>query len=100
MARKVKPMWTLVQHSAYGWDRKEGFRHMVETRSVLDRVQQREIERLGGLLFESYTDADEAEYRENYPEGADLLAGKVRGTFAEYNLDGLKLYIPAKDDTA
>ncbi|MFI6512899.1 hypothetical protein ACIBCT_35320 [Streptosporangium sp. NPDC050855] len=97
--RKATTKYTLVQHS--GSTSHAEFRHAVEVLSVSTLTEQDKIEKVGGLLFESWEEADNREYEENYPPGVTGLYPRVPGTFrTDLKIDGFNLYIPAaKNDT-
>jgi hypothetical protein len=90
--------WTLVQHSAFGYQEKPGWDKAVETRQISTEAELGMAVNEGGMIFDSYNDADEAEYKENYPNGAGetLTYPEVKGTFSNREIDGLKIYIPAQ----
>jgi len=99
MAKLKVERWTLVQHSGFGYAEKPGWEHAVETRRITTERELLDVTNEGGMIFESYNDADTAEYKENYPEGAGdrLTYPEVKGTFSDKLLDGLKIYVPAKE---
>jgi hypothetical protein len=99
MAKLKQEKWTLVQHSGFGYAEKPGWEKAVETRQITTEVELKRVESVGGYVFDSYSDADDQEYKSNYPDGAGdtLTYPAVRGTFSHKELDGLKIYIPATE---
>jgi hypothetical protein len=92
---KALTKYTLVQHSAWTVKRDPCFESAVELASLEYQRQIDAVNRAGGLLFDSYKEASDAEYRENYPDADEqgLIPG-VRGTFATYALQGRRVYVP------
>jgi hypothetical protein len=89
--------WTLVQHSAFGYQEKPGWEKAVETRRITTTEELARVQSVGGYVFESYDAADTQEYKSNYPKGAGetLTYPEVLGTFSHKKLDDLAIYIPA-----
>jgi hypothetical protein len=90
--------WTLVQHSAFGYQKKPGWDKGVEMCQIMFERELLDVTNEGGMIFESYEDADDAEMKENYPEGTgkSIMYPCVNGTFSDKMIDGLRIYIPAK----
>lgn len=98
--------WTLVQHSGAGYAGKPAFAQAVETRHIGNKDDgnpmtakqfEKEIKRItdaGGLLFDSYGEASDAEDKINGIYGGDFLNAK--GTFSHEMVDGLYIYQPPK----
>jgi len=92
---KTKPTkWTLVQHSGYGYAAKPAFKLGVETRQVEGAKEIERVRRAGGMLFDSYGEAEDQADIENYPKGYEGLEPRVLGTFADAEVDQLRVYIP------
>jgi hypothetical protein len=89
--------WTLVQHSAFGYQEKPGWDKAVETRRITTTAELERVKSVGGYIFTSYGEADTQEYKSNYPKGAGdtLTYPEVLGTFSHKEIDGLKIYMPA-----
>lgn len=94
MAKLKTDKYTLVQHSGAGYAGKPGFEHAVEERHLTTDAQVAQIQKLGGLLFDSYMDASDRAEAENYPDVSTSLLPRARGTFSKYMVDGLRVYIP------
>jgi len=92
----TEPKWTLVQHSAYGYQAKPGWDHAVETRQIGTEVELERVKSVDGYVFDSYAEADDQEMKSNYPDGAGdtLTYPYCKGTFSHKEIDGLKIYIP------
>lgn len=115
-------LWTVVQHSGYGYADKPGFEFGLETRTVSTAAEKRLVAKAGGLLFKSGLDAENFAEGEMYPEGHGDDAGAkwaeitrsnpkgltmlgglyphALGTFSVTKIDGLAVYVPAPDTAA
>ena len=87
--------YTLVRHSGFGYGGKLAFARAVEMRS-LNEAEVREVKAAGGLLFDSYDSANDAEHAENYPPGVTGLIPRCTGTFSKKTIDDLAIYIPGR----
>ena len=85
--------YTLVQHSGFVVGGKLSFENAVELRSLYS-FEARQVEEAGGLLFETYSEASEAELRENYPPEVPGLIPRVSGGFSNKKVQGQAIYIP------
>ncbi|MFJ5071651.1 hypothetical protein ACIQC7_35070 [Kitasatospora sp. NPDC088556] len=97
MPRQPKTQYTLVQHSAAG-NNPEEFGRAVELRSITPGQAQM-IRTAGGLVFDSYTEADAEEDAVNYPPGVEGLIPQADGSFSKAKkllLDGSPIYLPVK----
>lgn len=98
-SRRVSTKWTLVQHSA-GANGDPSFVRAVENISVSTKKEIDTIKRIGGVLFDTYTESSDAEYKENYPDEKNMgITPRCRGHFASTKIDGLRIYIPSKEKT-
>lgn len=89
-------LYTLVQHSGVTTDHAE-FARAVELRSITTQ-QIDKVKAAGGLVFEDYSAASEAEESENYPPEVKGLIPQVRGGFSiETKIGGSPVYVPAAD---
>lgn len=95
--REKYERWTVVQHSGYGYGLNPQFRAGLEVRQVSTRTIARAIEKLGGVLFDSWSAADDFAEMEMYStvEGNGLIPA-APGKFASLKVDELAVYIPAK----
>lgn len=87
-------LYTLVQHSGYGYDEKPGFKQAVEERTIENKRTYNAIKRRGGLLLVGYSDAYGKAEEENYPSNIKGIYPRAKGSFSDYKVDGLRLYIP------
>ena len=87
--------FTLVQHSA-ALRGDPCFTAAVELAHLHNQTEVDRVKKAGGVVYNSYKDATDAEYYENYPPEVGGLIARVRGTFSKYKLDGSKIYVPAK----
>ena len=92
-------LWTIGQHSGYGYAGKDGFRHAVEVRAVRNLGEKERVEKAGGLLFDSYSEADAFTWTANYPEGTQGIYPAAKGTFSDKEIDELKIYLPVRTAT-
>lgn len=88
-------VYTIVQHSAYGYGHDRQFAKGLETRKV-DKNQVALILRNGGLVFPSYQAAEKYAEQEMYPPGTEGLIPCAPGTFFDFYVDDLPVYIPKK----
>lgn len=91
-------LYTLVQHSAYGYAQDPQFEKAVEERYIRNNQKLKAIKKRGGFILVGYFDAYGKAEEENYPPEVKGLIPCARGTFDAYLVDGLKLYIPGKTD--
>ena len=87
-------MYTLVQHSGYGYAGNPQFRQGLETRELRRKGDQERVRKLGGVLFANYAEAEEAAHALMYPDDGFYLTPRFKGTFATAVVDGLKIAIP------
>lgn len=88
--KAARTRWTVVQHSGFGYGNKPGFEKALETRQLDTEADQQLVLKVGGKLFDSYTEATEYE-ENNVGEG---MLPQAPGTFSEEKVDGLRIYIP------
>lgn len=94
-------MYTLVQHSGYGFAGKPDFARAVEEAYVDDLKAQDKIRKAGGLLFLSYGEASKYAHELNYPPEVPGLVPRVQGTFhPRLKVGGLLVYLPSERDRA
>jgi len=96
MTKISETLYTLVQHSGFGYAGKPGFKQAVEMRMLTRKGQIEKVRKAGGMLFDSYAAASDAADTENYPEEVQGLYPRARGTFARFVVDGLHVYIPSR----
>lgn len=84
--------YTVVQHSAWSANRDPQFKHALESARIT-AAQATQVRRQGGLVFGSYTDAEDYADAEQYQNVEGLIA-RAPGTFASYRIDGRAVYVP------
>lgn len=90
------PLYTVVQHSAWTAKQDPQFERGLEVASINDR-QAEKVRALGGLVFDSWVEADDWADAEMYPEGYTLLTPIAPGTFTKHNIakiEGRPIYVP------
>lgn len=99
MPSSAKPQefgYTLVQHSGFGYAEKPGFEKGLEIRT-LNRLSERNlVQRVGGVIYENYHDARDAEEELMYPEGYGGIYPSFQGAFSDKMIDGLRIAIIQK----
>ena len=85
-------MYTLVQHSGWAAAGKENFKNAVELASIA-HIDPEDIKKVGGFVFDTYTEASEREFEENFPPEVMGIVPRVRGTFSDLKMSGQKIYI-------
>lgn len=93
MARVVVNFHTVVRHSAYGYKGDAVFKQGLESRHVGKAHDRDTIKRVGGLLFHTYSEAEDYAFHEMYDTHDELIPG-APGTFAKQDVDGLQIYVP------
>jgi len=95
-------LWTLVQHSGFGYAEDPLFMHGLESRNVTTKAQVDRIRQQGGYLFKDYVTAERmAEaLTNNEDEDADWMIPSAKGEFSSHKIDGLAIYIATVDDKA
>lgn len=91
--------WTLVQHSGYGYAEKPGFQQAVETRNLATRAEANLVNRVGGVIYADYNEAEDAAMELNYPHdfnGPADIYPQFQGTFSEKRIDGLRIAVPLR----
>ena len=88
-------LYTLVQHSGFGFAGKPQFQEAVEEACLTSRREVERVRRAGGLLFHTYLRACNRVEAENYPSWIKGLIPHVAGEFAKAKVGGLRIYQPA-----
>lgn len=86
--------YTVVQHSGFGYGGKTGFKQGLEVRAVTRQAEVRKVEKAGGILFDSYAEADK--FCDEATEGPGIYP-QAKGNFAREAIDGLRIYIPVRE---
>lgn len=85
---------TVVQHSAWGYKKDGRFAAGLESREIQTLDQLLNVRRAGGLVFQSYGEAEEYARREAYPPEVKGLIPRAPGKFSARCIDGLAIYLP------
>jgi len=88
-------MYTVVQHSAMGYKGDTQFARGVESQSVTEREAVR-VREAGGVVFPTYSAAEDFAESEMYPPGYMGLIPMASGAFARLKVDGLRVYVPVE----
>lgn len=88
--------YTLVQHSGFGYGEKPGFEQALEIRALSGPRERQLVEKVGGVVVDTWAEADELEVRLSYPAGAGLYP-QFGGTFSGKKIDGLRIAIPKRE---
>ena len=88
--------YTVVQHSAYGYKKDGRFSRGLEPTMLHDAEDKKLVERVGGLVFPTYGEADDFCMKAMYPVGAQGLIPQAKGTFSESKVNGLAVYVPVR----
>ena len=99
--------YTVVQHSGFGYGSDPQFQHGLESRSVLTKAERERVTKAGGLLFDTYTEAEDFAADAMYGTFKDDpgntrtfdLTPRAKGTFSDKKVDGLRIYIPVREVT-
>lgn len=94
----AKPMWTVVQHSAYGYKHDYQFQHGLESQQLERESELALVRKEGGQLFEDYMEAEDYCMDEMYPKEQEALTPRAPGTFSRKCLDGLAIYRPRREE--
>jgi len=86
--------YTLVQHTAFSVGGNPQFKAAVEERSLSTQKQVRAVERAGGLVFKTYSEAHDAAFNHNYPPGVEGLIPQAKGKFVSRAAVGEAIFIP------
>lgn len=93
----MKHYSTLVQHSAWIFASKPGFRQAVEPAMITEKQATRVLE-AGGVVIEPSRVYD-AEHAVNYPPEVKGIYPAARGTFHKrLEVDGAPVYLPASTE--
>ena len=90
-----RQLYTIVQHSGFFFGGKEEFKQGLEIKPVSNPQQVKKIVSIGGRIFDNYRDADSYEEHESYPKNYEGLVPAAPGTFSDFKLDVMPVYIPS-----
>lgn len=92
--------YTIVQHSAWGYRGDPGFKQGLETREITSRSEKNIVERVGGMVFEDYSKAEDTALELSYPPANTGLYPTFQGSFSNKKIDGLAIAIPLRQVVA
>jgi hypothetical protein len=99
MAKFKEELWTVVQHSGYGYAEDPQFRKGLETRQITTLTEKKSVIKAGGLLFGNYADAEQYCMEEMYPDDYGGIIPVAPGIFSAIAIDQLLVYIPKDKET-
>lgn len=88
--------YTVVQHSGFGYNDDPQFEKGLEPRKIPNKKSHDAIVKAGGLVLPGYGEADDFCDTAAYPKGTEGLIPNAQGTFADLQVDGLKVYVPVR----
>jgi hypothetical protein len=94
----VTDKWTVVQHSGFGYKGNPQFEHAVEVRQIHVIGELHRVERAGGMILDSYMEAEAFAERANYRPSNKGIIPDARGTFSNLKIDDLCIYIPVRGE--
>jgi hypothetical protein len=94
----IQDKWTVVQHSGFGYKGNPQFERAVEVRQIHNQGELRLVERVGGMILDSYMEAEAFAERANYTPSNNSIIPNARGTFSKLMLDDLRIYIPVRGE--
>ena len=91
-------LYTIVQHSGFGYANDPQFEQAVEERNISTKRQFNSVKKQGGIMIGTYRAAYDLCEKINYPPKVKGIIPRAQGTFAKAKIDGLAIYIPGKDN--
>jgi hypothetical protein len=89
---KLKELkYTLVEHS--GWST-PGFERAVEEAAITTTAELARVQKAGGVVYDSYTAAADAEDATNYPPGTEGIYPRAVGRFVNVLIGERRLFVP------
>jgi len=87
-------LFTLVQHSGFGFAGNPQFQHAVEEACLSSTREVERVRRAGGVILGDYFEASQRAELENYPPWVKGFIPHAAGTFAKVKIGGLRVYLP------
>jgi hypothetical protein len=87
--------YTVVQHSGYGFNEDPQFRQGLESAHLDTAEQAQKVRDIGGMVFTTYSQAEDYAMKEQYPGEGFYLTPRAPGHFASMEVGGLRVYLPA-----
>lgn len=88
--------YTLVRHTGWTIGFNPQFQQAVELTGVGSDIMEKQIQKAGGYLADTYQEASCAEFAVNYPPSVKGLIPHARGTFTPINRT--EVYVLTSDD--
>ena len=88
-------LYTIVQHSGFCYGKNEIFKQGLEQKAISNPQQIKKVLSIGGRIFDNYKDANSYEENESYPGNYGGMAPIAPGTFSDFKIDGMPVYIPS-----
>ena len=92
MTKLKKDLYTLVSHS--------GLDDAVEHKLITTKGDENKVRINGGVLFDSFKVADDAEFMVNYHREEGGLYPKMSGGFSKKRLGAQQIYVPSAEINA
>lgn len=94
----MNTVYTIVQHSAYGYKGNPQFEKAVEVTGLTTRGEAHLVVRVGGITFSDFRAAEDFAEHANYPEPEKQgIIPAVQGTFSKKMINGLRIYVPVRN---
>jgi hypothetical protein len=93
-----KRQYTIVQHAGYAIGKDPQFCRGVQSARVVQEAQLAAVERAGGRVFRSLSEAENYCSRQNYPMGYHGLQPVAEGRFSDEHIEGQPIYIPPPEE--
>ena len=81
---KDKVLWTLVQHSGFGYAGRKEMQDFVEARVVMNQKELDKINKVKGFLTDKFEDIEKAEIKYGFD---------IKGDFSKSKIDGLRILL-------
>lgn len=86
-------LWTVVQHSGYGYNKDYQFQRGLESRQLEKQSEATLVRKEGGQLFDDYMAVEDYCMAEMYPEDCVGFTPQAPGRFSMKAIDGLRIYL-------
>ena len=96
MAQLEKTKYTVVQHSGYGYGNNTQFMYGLESRSLTTDNQLNKVIKAGGMVFNTYSEAEDYADFASYPKDYNGLTPRANqfGSFSRMKIDKLRIFVP------
>lgn len=92
---RTEGKYVLVRHSGFGYGADPQFQYGLESRYVTNATLLERVVASGALVYNTYTDAENAAMALMYPDGYKGLTpiADRAGNFAQLKVDGLQVFV-------